>query len=160
MKKLMKRLHQLQSHKITRDQLLLKLGAAKKEAGRVYGLVEIKLPKKDQKVTEETFSFSLHREKLRKVRRREGRYLMRSNVADKTPASLWEYYIQLTEVDCASMVIMGLLMMEPTECSFGIKPSATPCRARSVSVNIPTISRSIVTTREPIFLSRMIWAAA
>jgi hypothetical protein len=113
LKKLMKRLHQLQSQKITRDQLLLKLGAAKKEAARVYGLVEIKLPKKDQKVTEETFSFSLHREKLRKVRRREGRYLMRSNVADKTPASLWEYYIQLTEVEQAFKELKGNLLIRP-----------------------------------------------
>ena len=36
LKKLLKRLHELQQQDLTRDQPLLKLGAAKKEAGRAY----------------------------------------------------------------------------------------------------------------------------
>lgn len=48
LKKLLKRLHELQRQKLTRDELLLKLGAAKKEAGRAYGLIDIQLPAKDQ----------------------------------------------------------------------------------------------------------------
>ena len=59
LKKLFKRLHELQKQDLTRDQLLLKLGAAKKEAGRAYGLVDIRLPDKDQAVTPETFGFAL-----------------------------------------------------------------------------------------------------
>ena len=39
LKRLWQRLYELQNQKLTRDQLLLKLGAAKKEAGRAYGLV-------------------------------------------------------------------------------------------------------------------------
>jgi hypothetical protein len=80
LKKLFKRLHELQKQDLTRDQLLLKLGAAKKDAGRAYGLVDIKLPGKDEAVTPETFGFALNRRKLRFVRRREGRYLLRSNL--------------------------------------------------------------------------------
>ena len=51
LKKLWNRLQELQQQKLTRDQLLIKLGAAKKEAGRAYYLVEIQLPDKDQEVT-------------------------------------------------------------------------------------------------------------
>ena len=98
LKKLFKRLHELQQQDITRDQLLLKLGAAKKEAGRAYGLVDIRLPEQGQEVTPETFQFAINRRKLRTVRRREGRYLLRSNLAADDPALLWKNYIQLTEV--------------------------------------------------------------
>ncbi len=77
LKKLWRRLHELQQQKLTRDQLLIKLGAAKKEAGRAYQLVHINLPEQDQDVTPKTFTFSLRRDKLRIVRRREGRYLLR-----------------------------------------------------------------------------------
>ncbi len=40
-----------------RDQLLLRMGAAKKEAGRAFGLVKIRLPLNEEAVTPETFSF-------------------------------------------------------------------------------------------------------
>jgi hypothetical protein len=58
-----------------RDELLMKLGAAKKEAGRAYGLMAIETPAKDQPVTAETFRFALDRKKLRQALRREGSYL-------------------------------------------------------------------------------------
>jgi hypothetical protein len=48
LKKLWKRLGELQRHNLSRDQPLLKIGAAKKEAGRVYGLVAVTLPVTDQ----------------------------------------------------------------------------------------------------------------
>ena len=80
LKKLLKRLQELQGQTLTRDQLLLKLGAARKEAGRPWGLVDIRLPNPDQAVTPETFRFTLNRHKLRTARRREGSYLLRSNL--------------------------------------------------------------------------------
>ena len=98
-RRLCKRLHELQAQAPTRDQLLLKIGAAKKEAGRAFSLVKIHLPNRDEAVTPETFTFALDRKKLRQVRRREGRYLLRSNLGDEDPAKLWTYYIQLTEVE-------------------------------------------------------------
>jgi transposase len=113
LKKLLKRLHELQKQGLTRDQLLLKLGAAKKEAGRAYGLVDIRLPDKDQAVTQETFGFALNRRKLRFVRRREGRYLLRSNLKGDDPALLWRYYIQLTEVEQAFKELKGDLSIRP-----------------------------------------------
>ncbi len=113
LKKLWKRLHELQHQKLTRDQLLIKLGAAKKEAGRAYYLVEIQLPGKDQQVTAQTFNFSLHKKKLRLVRRREGRYLLRSNLSAKDPALLWKYYIQLVEIEQAFKELKNDLSIRP-----------------------------------------------
>ena len=107
LKKLWRRLHELQQQSLTRDELLLKLGAAKKEAGRAYHLVDIQIPDPKQPVTPETFTFSLRRDKLRTVRRREGRYLLRSNLRHEDPATLWLYalgaawYIRLTEIEQA-----------------------------------------------------------
>src|SRR5450631_1750101 len=65
LKKLIKRLRELQQQNLTRDELLLKLGAARKEAGKAYALLIIHMPTKDQPVTSETFHFALDRKKLR-----------------------------------------------------------------------------------------------
>jgi hypothetical protein len=113
LKKLLKRLHELQHQRLTRDELLLKLGAAKKEAGRAYALVDIHVPEKDQAVTPESFTFSLNRAKLRLIRRREGHYLLRSNLSGEDPAQLWQYYLQLTEVEQAFKELKGDLAIRP-----------------------------------------------
>ncbi len=113
LKKLWYRLHELQQQKLTRDQLLIKLGAAKKEAGRAYHLVDIHLPEKDQDVTPQTFTFSLNRKKLRLVQRREGRYLLRSNLIAEDPAKLWRHYIQLTEIEQAFKELKSDLSIRP-----------------------------------------------
>jgi len=113
LKKLWKRLHELQRQKLTRDQLLLKLGAAKKEAGRAYGLVTITLPDKDQPVNAQTFKFVLNKKKFRQVHRREGHYLLRSNLSGENQATLWEYYIQLTEIEQAFKELKSDLSIRP-----------------------------------------------
>jgi transposase len=113
LKKLWRRLGELRHQKLSRDQLLLKLGAAKKEAGRVYGLVEIQLPGPDQVVSPETFRYGLRKDKLQTVRRREGRYLLRTNIRGKDPAELWRYYIQLTEIEQAFKELKGDLAIRP-----------------------------------------------
>ena len=113
LKRLWKRLHELQQQTLTRDHLLLKLGAAKKEAGRAYGLVKVRLPKRDEPVTPETFTFTLNRKKLRLTRRREGHYVLRTNLTNNNPAQLWAYYIQLTEVEQAFKELKGDLGLRP-----------------------------------------------
>ncbi len=113
LKKLWRRLAELRRQKLSRDQLLLKLGAAKKEAGRAYGLVDVRLPGKDQAVSPETFTYRLRKEKLRQARRREGRYLLRTNLQDDDPAHLWRLYIQLTEIEQAFKELKGDLAIRP-----------------------------------------------
>jgi len=114
LKKLVKRLHELRQQKLTRDQLLIKLGAARKEAGRgVYRLIDIELPGNDQPVTPETFCFKLNWQKLREARRREGSYLLRSNLTDSDPAKLWAFYLQLVEIEQAFKELKGDLAIRP-----------------------------------------------
>lgn len=113
LKRLFKRLRELQQQKLTRDELLIKLGATKKEAGRAYALIDLHLPAKDEAITPQTFTFSLNRNKLRTVRRREGSYLLRSNLTRAPPAQLWQYYIQLTEVEQAFKELKGDLSIRP-----------------------------------------------
>lgn len=113
LKKLWRRLGALREQKLSRDQLLLKLGAAKKEAGHVYALVDIRLPGNDAPVSPVTFGYTLHKDKLRATRRREGRYLLRTNLGDADPAQLWRLYIQLTEVEQAFKELKGDLAIRP-----------------------------------------------
>lgn len=51
--------------------------------------------------------------KLRIVRRREGRYLLRSNLCGEDPAKLWQYYIQLTEIEQAFKELKHDLAIRP-----------------------------------------------
>ena len=113
LKRLWKRLGDLQRQKLSRDQLLIKLGAAKRDAGRACGLVDIRLPDVDQPVNAHTFTFTLNRKKLRQTRRREGRYLLRSNLSAEDPAKLWTYYIQLTEIEQAFKELKSDLAIRP-----------------------------------------------
>ncbi len=113
LKKLWRRLHELRDQSLKRDELLLKLGAAKKEAGRAWHLVEIGLPKAREAVTAETFTFSLRRQRLRQARRREGRYLLRSNLTGEDPATLWRYYMQLCEIEQAFKELKHDLAIRP-----------------------------------------------
>ena len=114
LKKLVKRLHELRQQKLTRDQLLIKLGAARKEAGpAAWRIIELWLPDKDQTVTPETFGFRLNWQNLREARRREGSYLLRSNLTGGDPAQLWAFYLQLTEVEQAFKELKRDLAIRP-----------------------------------------------
>ena len=99
LKKYWNRLKDLSGQKIDRDRLLMKIGAAKREAGNAARLVELTLPSPHQNVTPETFRFRLIKDKLRKARRQEGQYLLRSNLVGEEASTLWKYYIQLVEVE-------------------------------------------------------------
>jgi hypothetical protein len=113
LRKLLTRLGELRTMTLTRDQLLLKIGEAKAAAGRAYYLVDLRLPAAREAVNEQTFRFKLNRAKLRVARRREGRYLLRSNLCEQMPVKLWELYIQLTQVEEAFKNLKGDLAIRP-----------------------------------------------
>jgi hypothetical protein len=60
-----------------------------------------------------SFSYALNRKKLRQVRRREGRYLLRTNLCGRDPAQLWQFYIQLVEVEAAFKNLKDDLQLRP-----------------------------------------------
>jgi transposase len=107
LKRLWQRLRQLQGMSLTRDQLLLKLGAARQQWPAAWRLVQV-TPQPDG-----TLVFALDRAKLRQVRRREGRYLLRTNLTDRDPAGLWELYMRLVQVEEAFKTLKGDLALRP-----------------------------------------------
>ncbi len=114
LRRLLTRLRQLQNmKKLKRDDLLVKIGQAKTEAGRAFGLVKLTLPKAGEQVSAETFHFQLDRQKLRNVYRREGRYLLRSNLCEEDPGKLWELYMQLVQIEEAFKNLKGDLSLRP-----------------------------------------------
>ena len=114
LKKLWKRLHEIRGMKDPkRDALLLRLGAAKKEAGNAWRLIDIHLPEKNKAVSPDTFTFELNRKKLRKARRSEGTYLLRTNLVAENPEELWKQYIVLTEVEQAFKELKNDLDIRP-----------------------------------------------
>ena len=114
LKKLWARLKELRTMEQSRDELLMRLGAAKKEAGRVWNLVKVNVPKSDQPVTHETFTFTLQRKKLRAVMLREGRYLLRAFVPETmTAPEIWRQYIGLTEIEESFKNLKGDLAIRP-----------------------------------------------
>ena len=107
-------LRELRNRKsITRDALLMHIGALKKEAGRDFRLVNISIPEPQEPVKENTFRFSLDRERLRQAYRREGRYLLRSNMQATAPETVWENYLLLTRIEQAFKDLKGSLSIRP-----------------------------------------------
>jgi hypothetical protein len=114
LQQLWKRLHGLQRQKLFRDDLLLKLGAAKAEAGNAWRLVRVCVPAAGETAGVSPFTFSLRKDKLRAAIRSEGRYLLRSNdLSGADPAILWQRYIQLTEIEEAFRNLQGDLSIRP-----------------------------------------------
>lgn len=102
------RLAKLSTMRLTRDALLMKLGAAKMTAPSAWRLIEIEVPEQGA-----SFTYRLDREKLRQARRREGRYLLRTNLTESDPAKLWQFYLQLVEVEAAFKTLKGDLAIRP-----------------------------------------------
>lgn len=116
LKRLWQRLKQLQKQRPSYEQLLAKLAVARHEAGRAAALVKItrpKAPDKSARSRRVSFSFELNKAKLREVRGREGRYLLRTNLTETDPAKLWEYYLQLVEVEAAFKRLKDDLAIRP-----------------------------------------------
>lgn len=108
LKRLWARLAKLASMSLSREALLMKLGAAQNQSPSVWRLVEVTV---DDRAA--SFSYALRRDKLREVRRREGRYLLRTNLTSFDPAELWRYYIQLVAVEQAFKDLKGDLAVRP-----------------------------------------------
>jgi len=114
LKRLWASLKELRARKrLTRDELLMALGGARKEAGRAFRLVKTIVPKENEKVNAKTFRFELNREKLRRAIRREGRYLLRSNMTAAAPETVWESYLLLTRIEQTFKDLKGDLAVRP-----------------------------------------------
>ena len=123
LKWLWKRLQELKEMDPKRDVLLMKLGAARQQAPSAWRFVKMQLPAANKKkaktppptppTPEQKFSFRLRKDKLRVARRREGRYLLRSNMPERPPEQLWQFYLQLVQVEEAFKHLKGDLVLRP-----------------------------------------------
>ena len=111
--RLLWKLRDLRRKSPARDQLLLRIGAAKKDAGRAFGFVRIHLPQEGEAVTPQTFMFQLDKDKLQKAELRDGHYLLRSNLVGEDAAVLWELYLQLTQIEAAFKTLKSELGLRP-----------------------------------------------
>lgn len=102
------RLAQLAAMTLSREELLMRLGAARKQARTAWRLMVIEVA-----ADSATLSYRLDRDKLRQARRREGRYLLRTNLTDDDPARLWGLYLQLVSVEEAFKNLKGDLAIRP-----------------------------------------------
>lgn len=102
------RLKELSAMTLTREDLLMKLGAAKQKSPSAWRLVQIEVAQQTA-----SLSYRLNREKLRSVHRREGRYLLRTNLTESDPARLWSLYLQLVAVEEAFKNLKGDLAVRP-----------------------------------------------
>jgi hypothetical protein len=84
LKWLWKRLRELAAMEISCEEMLMKLGAARARAPTAWRRVDIEMDKESS-----MFIYVLNRQKLRQTRRREGRYLLRTNLMENDPALLW-----------------------------------------------------------------------
>jgi transposase len=107
LKKLWARLAELKAMAPARDALLMKLGVAKGQSALAWRLVDI------QVAEDGTLTYSLRKNKLREVIRREGRYLLRSNLCAQNPAQIWGLYMLLTQVEEAFKNLKGDLAVRP-----------------------------------------------
>jgi transposase len=102
------RLAQLQGMELTRDELLMKLGSAKSKVPAAWRLIDVKVDAGGA-----GFTYTLNRTKLRIVLRREGRYLLRTNLTETDPVKLWNYYLQLVQVEEAFRTLKSDLAIRP-----------------------------------------------
>jgi transposase len=111
--RLLRKLRAMRKSLPKRDQLLLRIGAARKEAGRAFGFVKIQMPTAHQAVTRETFSFEVDKAKLKATQQRDGHYLLRSNLTGEDPAVLWTRYVQLTQIESVFRSLKSELSIRP-----------------------------------------------
>ena len=102
------RLKQLSMMTLSREELLMKLGAARAHAPAAWRLVVIAVAPEGV-----TFTYHLDRNRLQRARRREGRYLLRTNLAEDDPAKLWNLYLLLVRVEEAFKNLKGDLAIRP-----------------------------------------------
>ena len=108
LKKYWKRLGQLAALQNPKRDDVIKLGRAKQEAGRLAASLVNVIVGQDGRLV-----YQLNKDKVRQVRRREGRYLLRTNLAEQGPDTLWRYYMQLVFVEEAFRTLKGDLGLRP-----------------------------------------------
>ena len=88
--------------KLTRDELIRRLAVAESKAGRAWKMISVSIPGEGEDVTLDSFTWHLDWAKIREARRNdEGTYLLRTNLTDCDPKTLWKKYMIQGEIEYA-----------------------------------------------------------
>jgi hypothetical protein len=145
--RLLRKLRAMRKSLPKRDQLLMRVGAAKKEAGRAFGCVKIQLPKKDEEVTRATFTFHIDKVKLKSAEQRDGHYLLRSNLTGEGHLNM----VVRRQVICAVSTVahVGSDGLEPGVRAFdAVQDRRNDFRLRSVTVHLGGVENRIAACEE------------
>lgn len=93
------------------DVLVKRLGRLQERYVQVFGFVDICHTREDEQIN--SFTFRLKGQALKKAYRRDGLYLLRTNLREDDPSKLWEQYIQLTEVEAAFRTLKSDVRLRP-----------------------------------------------
>src|SRR5207237_6472644 len=93
--RLLRKLRAMRHSLPSRDQLLMRIGAAKTAAGRSFGFVHIDIPDAGQAMTRQSFRFRIDKAKLNAAQLRDGHYFMRSNLTFEALNLLSTHYLHL-----------------------------------------------------------------
>ena len=105
--------------RLTREELLMKLGAARDQSRTAWRLVTIEIAAEDA-----AFSYQLDHSKLRQTRLRKCRCLLRTNLIEEDPAKLWGQYLLLMAVEEAFKNLKGDLAIRPVFHQLGARIEA------------------------------------
>ena len=111
--RLLRKLRAMRRSGPRRDQLLLRIGAARKEAGSAFRFLQLHLPREGAAVTRNNFHFRVDQAKLAAAELQDGYYLLRSNLLDEDPTVLWERYVQLAQIEAAFKSMKSELGIRP-----------------------------------------------
>jgi len=111
--RLLRKLRGMRRNLPSRDQLLMRVGAAKAAAGRAFQFVQMQVPEGGQPLTRETFQFHVDKQKLQEAEWRDGHYLLRSNLTAGDPSVLWTRYVQLTQIESVFRSLKSELGIRP-----------------------------------------------
>src|SRR6202049_3450218 len=134
LKRLWTRLKQLSTMQLTREELLMKLGAARDQSRTAWRLVVIEVA-----ADSATFSYRLDRNKLRQARSREGRYLLRTNLVEEDPAKLWSHYLLLVAVEEAFKNLKSLPLRKQGATSQSARSFTSSRRASRPTSSSPSL---------------------
>ena len=99
---------------LTRDELIQRLAVAGSKAGGSWKMISITIPKEGEKVTPETFKWKLDWDRIREARANdEGAYLLRTNLPECDPKTLWKRYMIQGEIEYAFRELKNDLGLRP-----------------------------------------------
>jgi len=99
---------------LSRDELLKRLAVAESKAGRAWKMISVSLPGEGKKVTPESFRWRLDWDRIREARANdEGTYLLRTNLPECDPKTLWKRYMIQGEIEYAFRELKNDLGLRP-----------------------------------------------